>query len=261
MKIFRAVLVLSLCFTLFAEGQNGNSFNKVRYQGGTLQTSVKPDEWDNKLVVTPDVVTIILKDGQRLQIVPSNIVSLGYGQEANRRVGTMIALGIILAPVALFGLFHKTRKHYVSIEFQTDDGKKSAVLLQADKDNYKPMLVALKGVSNVPINVAESEAKYVPTGVEINQVKESNENNKAKSRQSEKKASISVTSKPDGGEIYVDDAFVGNAPAELKLVAGIHQIRVTLPGHQEWKRQIEILEGSEISLNALLDTGHPQLER
>jgi len=34
---------------------------------------------------------------------------LSYGQEAHRRVGTMIALGILFAPLALFGLFHKTR--------------------------------------------------------------------------------------------------------------------------------------------------------
>ena len=237
MKMLRAFLVLSLCFALFAEGQNGNSFNKVRYQGGTLQTNVKPDDWDNKIIVTPDMVTITLKDGQDLEIFPSKIVSLGYGQEANRRVGTMVALGIIFAPIALFGLFHKTRKHYVSIEFETEDGKKSAVLLQAHKDNYKSMLVALKGVSEVPISVAESEAKYVPAGVEISQVKESKDNKEknAKSNESEK-ATISVTSKPDGADIYVDDAFVGNAPAELKLLAGIHQIRITLLGHQEWHK-------------------------
>ncbi len=256
MKIVRNLIVLSLCYALLTEGQSGNSFNKVRYQGGTLQTNVKPDEWDNRMVVTSETVTITLKDGQALKISPEKIISLGYGQEAHRRVGTMVALGIILAPVALFGLFHKTRKHYVSIEYETEDGKKSAVLLQAHKDNYKPMLVALKGVSDVPINVAEEEAKYVPTGVEINKVKESKEDKekKEKSAEAERKATIKITSKPDGAEIYVDESFVGNTPAELKLSAGKHQIRVTLEGHKEWKRQIEILEDSDLSLNANLET-------
>ena len=157
------------------------------------------------MIVTSEVVTITLKDGQTLKIDPLRIVSLGYGQEANRRVGTMVALGIILAPVALFGLFHKTRKHYVSIEFETEDGKKSAVLLQAHKDNYKPMLVALKGVSDVPINVAEEEAKYVPTGVEINQVKETKDikEKQEDSKSDDTKATVNLTSNPDAADIYI----------------------------------------------------------
>jgi hypothetical protein len=257
MKQIRFLFIFLICSCLIAEGQ-GNSFNKVRYNGGTLQTSVDPEDWNNTLTVTSDLITFTLKDGQVLLIKPSQITGLGYGQEAHRRVGTMIALGILVAPVALFGLLHKTRKHFVSIEFDTPDGKKSALLLQAHKDNYRAMLVALKGVTGVPISVSEDEAKYVPTGVATNTVKEPEKEEKETKAEepSEEKTICKLTSVPDGADIYADDAFVGNTPAQLKLSSGKHHIRVVMKRYEEWSRNIDVPAGSEITLNAVLIKGN-----
>jgi len=47
----------------------------------------------------------------------------------------MIALAILVAPVALFGLFHKTRLHYIGIQYPGADGKKEGILMQGDRDN------------------------------------------------------------------------------------------------------------------------------
>jgi hypothetical protein len=78
----------------------------------------------------------------------------------------MIALAVLVAPLALFGLFHKTRKHYIGMEWQEEGDKKGGVLLQADKDNYRAMLMALRGVTGAKVAVAESERKYIPVGIE-----------------------------------------------------------------------------------------------
>jgi dihydroorotate dehydrogenase len=77
----------------------------------------------------------------------------------------MIALAVLVAPVALFGLFHKTRLHYIGINWTAPDGKSGGILLQGDKDNYRAILVALQGVSNVPVSVSEKEREFVPVGV------------------------------------------------------------------------------------------------
>jgi hypothetical protein len=127
---------------------------------------VKPDDWGNTLVVSPDEITLTFKDGKTYKIDPRRVTGLSYGQEAHRRVGTMIALAVLLAPLALFGLFHKTRKHYVGLEWQEEGEKKGGVLLQADKDNYRGVLMALRGVTGAPVAVSEEERKYVPTGIE-----------------------------------------------------------------------------------------------
>lgn len=163
--------LLYLCLTILLCASTtlaqGNTFTKIRYNGGTLQTKVKPDDWKNTLTVTSDEIKFELKDGQVVKIDPKHVTGLSYGQEAHRRVGTMFALGILLAPLALFGLFHKTRLHYVGIEYTTPDEKKSGLLLQADKGNYRAVLMALRGATGAPIAVAEADRKYVPTGVEV----------------------------------------------------------------------------------------------
>ena len=64
---------------------------------------------------------------------------------------------------------------------------------------------------------------------------------------------VSVSSEPDGAEIFVDDKFLGNAPAMLKLTAGPHNILLKFPGHADWRRTLEILKSSKTSLKAILD--------
>ena len=64
---------------------------------------------------------------------------------------------------------------------------------------------------------------------------------------------IVVTSDPDNAEIYIDDKFVGSAPATLKLPQGTHIIVIKSPGYPEWRRIIEILKSSKVSLKANLD--------
>lgn len=179
----RSITLVSfvLCSSILVYGQ-GNTFKKIRYQGGSVATTVKPDDWDNKLTVTSDEITLTLEDGKTQKIDPKRVTGLSYGQEAHRRVGTMIALAVLVAPLALFGLFHKTRKHYIGMEWQEDGDKKGGVLLQADKDNYRGVLMALRGVTGAAVAVSDDERKYVPTGIETVTPKGS-EKEKEKSKQ------------------------------------------------------------------------------
>ena len=155
----RRLVAFVMCIVMAsipALADSGNSWTKVRYNAGTLQTTVSPKDWNNKLTVTPDLITILLKDGQKIEIDPKTVTSLSYGQEAHRRVGTMVALAILVAPVALFGLFHKTKLHYIGIEYERD-GKKGGVLLQSDKGNYRGILMALKSVTGKEVDTAPED--------------------------------------------------------------------------------------------------------
>src|SRR5690242_6082694 len=91
MQRLRKVLALLLCCSVLSFAQ-GNSFTKVRYNGGSISTKVKPDDWDNKLTVSSDSIVLTLKDGQGINIQPSQVSSLSYGQEAHRKVGTAIGI-------------------------------------------------------------------------------------------------------------------------------------------------------------------------
>lgn len=148
---------LALAFVAQTALAGGNQF-KFRYTGGTTQTKVKPDDWHNQMTVTSDRILLELRDGQKISVEPQKVTRLTYGQNARRMVGTMIALSLI-SPVALFGLFHKKRSHFVGIEYQTDDGKNGAVLVQADKSEYRAMLTALSGVTGKQVETVVDKDK------------------------------------------------------------------------------------------------------
>ena len=66
------------------------------------------------------------------------------------------------------------------------------------------------------------------------------------------KGSITVSSTPDGADVYVDDNFVGNAPATLKLSPGKHTVKVSQDGYKAWSKDISVFADSDVNLKAAL---------
>ncbi len=256
MSLLRRFLVCFFACTFIAQGQ-GNSFDKVRYNGGSVASTVSPKDWDNSLTITPSLITLALKDGKKLEIPPKAVTSLSYGQEAHRRVRTMIALAVLVAPVALFGLFHKTRLHYIGIQYQTPDGKDGGILLQGDKDSYRAILVGLQGVRGVPISVGEKDREFIPAGAVVNVTKEEGnqkpEVGTANASSAQASGAVNVSSVPSGADVLVDGQFVGNCPAALKLTPGKHTVTVRMNSYKDWSRDINVEAGSQVQLNASLD--------
>jgi hypothetical protein len=256
MQMLRKLVVLCLCASIVTWAQ-GNSFDKVRYNGGSVDSKVDPKDWNNHLKVTPEMITLALKDGKKLEIPPKSVTSLSYGQEAHRRVGTMVALAVLVAPVALFGLLHKTRLHYIGVQYTTPDNKTGGILLQGDKDNYRAILVALQGVTGSPVSVAEKEREFVPVGVKTDVAKGGDQKNAAEIKTASNtpeptKGTVNVSSNPTGADVLVDGEFVGNAPAALKLSPGKHTVTVKVSGYKDWSKEIAVQSGSEVQLTANL---------
>ncbi len=59
---------------------------------------------------------------------------------------------------------------------------------------------------------------------------------------------IVVLNEPKGAEIWLDQAFVGNVPAKLKLSAVQHLIVIRVRGHADWIRSITVQRDSEVTL-------------
>lgn len=253
MAPFRKLLAFVLCVSSFVYAAESNTFTKVRYNGGSVASHVDPKDWNNKLTVTSDAITLETKDNVKVSIPPKSVTSLSYGQEAHRRVGTMVALAILVSPVALFGLFHKTRLHYIGIQYTTPDGKSAGILLQGDKDNYRAMLVSLQGVSGAPVSVGEKDREFVPVGLTTTVTKEAEEKPAEVASKEEAIGTVGVNTTPDGAEVYADNQFVGNAPATLKLKSGKHTVTVKMSGYKDWSRDLTVEPGSDAHLTATLE--------
>lgn len=248
LKAFRRATAFILCCSIYGYA-TGNTF-KVRYNGGSVASKVDPKDWDNKLTVTADAILLDLKDGTKVNISPKSVTSLSYGQEAHRRVGTMIALAVLVAPVALFGLFHKTRLHYIGIQYKTPDGKDSGILLQGDKEDYRGILVALQGVTGAPVSVAEKEREFVPVGLTTTLTKSSEASADSKNPQPASTAPVTTTSAlldisstPTGADIEIDGKFVGSTPSSVSVAPGDHDVVVKKTGFTAWQKKVSVSSG------------------
>jgi len=63
----------------------------------------------------------------------------------------------------------------------------------------------------------------------------------------------SFSSTPSGADITLDGRFVGSTPSVLNLGTGKHVVVVSTPGFAEWKRELTVSPGSELTVNAVLE--------
>jgi hypothetical protein len=77
----------------------------------------------------------------------------------------------------------------------------------------------------------------------------------ASSSSTSKTGFVSVSADDHTFEVFVDGAFVGNTPAKLKLSEGTHVIEVKKAGYKDYKKEINVAEGCELNLRAVLEKG------
>jgi hypothetical protein len=155
-RIISAVCLLLLIQTVALSQASGF---KVRYLAGSVETRTDRDDWRNNLVILSDEIRVELRDGQRISVDPKAVTSISYGREATRHVARWVALGILVQPVAALAMFNENVKHYVSIEYETADGKKGGLLIQTHKNKYRNVLALLRGATGKEIEREKKNRK------------------------------------------------------------------------------------------------------
>ena len=151
----RLACLLALLLALAPDlGAQGNRWNRIRYGGGTVVAKVDPYDWNTTLSITGDKIVMVFGHHVTLSLKPGQVTALSYGQEAHRRVADMVTLSVFFTPLALFGLLHESKNHFVGIEYTDDHGKPGAVLLEVHKDSYKAILETLKAVTGKPVQTS-----------------------------------------------------------------------------------------------------------
>jgi hypothetical protein len=138
-------------------GDDGTTWTKVRYNGGPIKSSVGPKDWNNTFTVSPTVIRFVTGDKKSFEVAPSEVTALSYGGEAHRHVAMFVSLGIVVAPIALFGLLHKQRLHFIGIEYAKADSTKGGLLIQGADQNYREMLFQLKSVTGKTVLASDKD--------------------------------------------------------------------------------------------------------
>ncbi len=64
---------------------------------------------------------------------------------------------------------------------------------------------------------------------------------------------VKISSDPNGADVFLDGSFVSSTPAILSLHAGTYKVAVKSSGYNDWEREVKILPGAEVNLNAKLN--------
>jgi len=74
----------------------------------------------------------------------------------------------------------------------------------------------------------------------------------AQGKGAETPGTLSVTSNPDGAELYVDDSFVGKTPATIDVKPGQHSVRLFMTGYENWVQWVTTQAGAKLNMTATM---------
>lgn len=139
----------------------------AKYVGGTVATIPQEalgelDTSDQK-VLSFEWAETKKTDGKTWRIAYSQVTALSYGQHAGRRVGAAAAVTAttfgVGAPVIIPLLLVKKRRHYLTIEFLDEKGKKQGAIFLVGKNAIGPLLDDLEAKTGKKTQYEDEEAR------------------------------------------------------------------------------------------------------
>ena len=239
MKKPMCLLVLMLAVNIQAQDQKPIStatirfYRPHRFEGSALKPPLFVDDIDVAHLHNGDAVEVTVSAGSHR--VNSNDKSTGIDLDA--KAGQTYFIRVDIKTGAWKG-------HGAMTLVDPQQGK-----YEFSKQTISVTKNLASGLTGTPMEAASQPAPMVaPTAVTTPPaVKKSGE------ATGEGIATLAVSTNPDGADVYADGVFVGNAPANLKLPAGKHTIRVSQLDYKDWSREITAQAGAESRLIATLE--------
>lgn len=138
----------------------------IKYLGGPGFPDFKGQEtWSNELTVSGSEATCTFanKSLEPVTFALSDVTTILYGQASSRRAGTWVSIGVILAPVALLGLLHKSRKHNVLISWKGDSGQERGVYFEVQSSHLRRLLNTVSYRTGKPVFSDEKDRTWLLT--------------------------------------------------------------------------------------------------
>jgi len=127
------------------------SWNRIRYQAGTVDVKVNPFDWNTTLKITGSDIELNFAGRRKITVEGLSVTLLSKGDLAYRRIIDLVSAAGSSRPVPLFGILQSDRDHLVGLEFNGINGSHSAILLMIQRDSYNEVLGALSEVTGQPV--------------------------------------------------------------------------------------------------------------
>jgi len=122
----------------------------AKYVGGTITELAENTDCTFEL---GDAAAVFkAKRGATIAIPYKQIDSLEYGQKAGRRLGLALTVSILF-------IFSKKRKHFLTINFDDEAGKKQGAVFELSKGIVRETLTTLETQSGKKVEYESDEAR------------------------------------------------------------------------------------------------------
>ena len=136
----------------------------------------------------------------------------------------------------------RREKHGLEVYYVDDKGKERKQLYALVNANGKSS-PAVAAVATQPVQAAPPPRQRSPAPQA--------EASPAQAAPAEK-VKCNFSSTPAGAEITLDGKYVGSTPSEISLSIGSHVVVLSMSGFAQWKRDLTVLSGSQLTVNAIL---------
>jgi hypothetical protein len=151
----------------------------------------------------------------------------------------------------------KREKHGLAVYYVDDKGKerKQLYTLVSDAKTISPGIPAAAPLSLAAPQPAPAappaQSSPAPTPVPPVRSVQKITPEQAEPNNAEK-VKCNFTSTPPGAEITLDGNYVGSTPSAINLSVGTHTVILTMPGFIQWKRDLTVIPGSDLTVGAIL---------
>jgi hypothetical protein len=144
----------------------------------------------------------------------------------------------------------RREKHGIIVYYQNDKGKarKQLYTLVVDGKNSPPASAAAVATQATPAAAAPQQNSPVPAAAAPAVVAAE----QVSPEKVPEKVRCKFSSTPPGAEITVDGKYLGSTPSEIPLATGAHVVVFSMPGFAQWKRDLTVTAGSELTVSAAL---------
>lgn len=143
----------------------------------------------------------------------------------------------------------KREKHGLEVYYVDDKGKERKQLYTlVDTEGKSSTSAAVAAVPTQPVPAVAAPQQSSPVPAPVPPASSVQEVTPEKTE----KVMCKFNSTPSGAEITLDGKYVGSTPSEIGLTTGTHVVVFSLPGFTQWKRDLTVMSGSELSVSAIL---------
>lgn len=115
-----------------------------------------------------------------------------------------------------------------------------------------PAPTAAAASQQVPAATAPRQSSPAPATAALAGSVQASPPQKGDTAEKVEKVRCNFTSTPPGAEIMLDGKYVGSTPSAIDLSTGTHDVVLSVPGFAQWKRDLTVLPGSELTVGAIL---------